>query len=123
MIINFLRRYIMAEAIVIPIVAMVTTFGSIFGILYVAIMTRNKERLALIEKGLDATIFEHKPRKFIVLKWALLFIGCGVGVFLGALIASAGFQPEAAYFGMILLFGGVGLLAAHLIERKENNSR
>jgi hypothetical protein len=113
----------MAEDIIIPIVAMVTTFGSIFGILYVAIMTRNKERLALIEKGMDATIFDHKPRKFIVLKWALLFMGCGLGVFLGALIASTGFQPEASYFGMILIFGGVGLLAAHLIEKKENNAK
>jgi len=110
--------------IIIPIVAMLTTFGSIFGILYVAITTRNKERLALIEKGMDAKIFETKPKRVIVLKWALLFIGCGLGVFFGALLSNIGFQPvEAAYFGMILIFGGIGLLTAHLLEKKEEEKK
>ena len=106
------------ENILIPVVAIVFTFGSVFGILYVAIMTRNKERLALIEKGIDATIFETKPKKYQVLKWALLFVGSGVGVFLGALLERSGFPDEPAYFGMILIFGGLGLLIAHIAEKK-----
>jgi hypothetical protein len=32
-------------------------FGSIFGVFYLYLSTRNKERLALIEKGADASIF------------------------------------------------------------------
>ena len=32
-------------------------FGSIFGVFYLYFSTRNKERLALIEKGADASIF------------------------------------------------------------------
>ena len=32
-------------------------FGSIFGVFYLYFSTRNKERLALIEKGADAKIF------------------------------------------------------------------
>ncbi len=87
-------------------------------------MTRNKERLALIEKGMDATIFETKPKKLVVLKWALLLIGSGVGIFIGALLASANILPEeAAYFGMIMTFGGVGLLIAHLVEKKEEEEK
>jgi hypothetical protein len=110
----------MAVDIIVPVVAMLSTFGTIFGIIYVSIMTRNKERLALIEKGLDATIFEFQPKKYQVLKWALLFIGFGLGVFLGALLASSGIiDEEPAYFGMIFLFGGIGLLVAHIIEKRE----
>jgi len=113
----------MAEDIIVPVVGMLSFFGSFFGVLYIIYMTRNKERLALIEKGMDAKIFDTKPKKLSVLKWSLLFIGCGLGVFLGALIASTGFHPgEAAYFGMILIFGGIGLLAAHIIEKKEENN-
>ena len=32
-------------------------FGTIFGIFYLYLSTRNKERLSLIEKGADASIF------------------------------------------------------------------
>lgn len=106
------------ENILIPIVAIVFTFGSVFGIMYVAIMTRNKERLALIEKGIDATIFETKPKKFQILKWALLFIGVGIGIFLGAMLERAGFPSEPAYFSLIFFFGGIGLLIAHIAEKK-----
>ena len=40
------------EVIIIGII-----FGSIFGVFYLYFSTRNKERLALIEKGADASIF------------------------------------------------------------------
>ena len=43
----------MDEEILIPI----TMFAAIFGIVYLYFSTRNKERLALIEKGADASIF------------------------------------------------------------------
>ena len=35
----------------------ISMFAVIFGIVYLYLSTRNKERLALIEKGADATIF------------------------------------------------------------------
>ena len=41
-----------SELIIIPII-----FGAIFGVFYLYFSTRNKERLALIEKGADASIF------------------------------------------------------------------
>jgi threonine dehydrogenase-like Zn-dependent dehydrogenase len=39
------------------IAIMAIIFGSIFGVFYLYISSRNKERLALIEKGADASIF------------------------------------------------------------------
>ena len=47
-----------SELVIIPVI-----FGVIFGIYYLFISARNKERLALIEKGADATIFYGKKKE------------------------------------------------------------
>jgi hypothetical protein len=46
------------EAIVIP----VSMFLMIFAIVYVYFTTRNKERMALIEKGADPKLFKSEPK-------------------------------------------------------------
>ncbi|ARV14941.1 DUF6249 domain-containing protein [Polaribacter sp. SA4-12] len=70
-------------------------FGSIFGVFYLYFSTRNKERLALIEKGVDATIFmkgqQNKKAapfwKVLILNLGLLAMGVGVGILLGTLLS------------------------------------
>jgi len=70
-------------------------FGSIFGVFYLYFSTRNKERLALIEKGVDATIFmkgqQNKKAapfwKVLILNLGLLAMGIGVGILLGTLLS------------------------------------
>ena len=68
-----------SEIIAIPVV-----FGVIFGIFYLFISARNRERLALIEKGADASIFYGKNRnvtpawKVVIINLALLLMGIGV---------------------------------------------
>ncbi len=69
-------------------------FGTFFGIFYLFFSTRNKERLALIEKGVDAKIFMQGERKkrstsfaqVFLLNIALLAMGIGVGILLGTLL-------------------------------------
>ncbi len=69
-------------------------FGTFFGIFYLFFSTRNKERLALIEKGVDAKIFMKGERikgsssfaKVFLLNIALLAMGIGVGILLGTLL-------------------------------------
>ena len=46
----------MAAAVLVPLIV----FASLFGIIFVWLSTRNKERLALIEKGADASLFTVK---------------------------------------------------------------
>ncbi len=97
-------------------------FGSIFGIVYVAVTAKNRERLAMIAK--DMNPFEHRKPKpmntYALLKWSLLIIGLGFGVFVGSLFDNyTTLPPEACYFGAILFFGGIGLLAAFLISKKQ----
>jgi preprotein translocase subunit YajC len=109
----------MAGEFLIPI----TLFALIFGIVYLFI--RRKERLTLIEKGVNATIFEPLQTGSASLKWGLLFVGIGIGILLGRLlIAYTCIEEPVAYFSMICLFGGIGLIVYYLISKslmKKNN--
>lgn len=108
----------MIAGILVPL----ASFAMIFGIVYIIVTARNRERLSLIEKGADPKLFESikKTSSGGLLKWALLMIGIGLGIFLAAALANAGFDEDAAYPAMILLCGGLGLLLAHRMEQKAN---
>lgn len=94
-------------------------FGSIFGIVFVVITARNRERLSMIEKGINPLEYRSKSNNGGLLKWALLIVGLGLGFFVGSVIENyTTIQEEPAYFGSVLFFGGLGLLVAYLMERK-----
>jgi amino acid transporter len=101
----------------------------VFGIRYM----RNKENMAMIEKGLDPNIRPEKPRPapFRNLKWGLLLVGAGIGLFLAYLLDNTAlykighdhFGTNGAnvsiYFAMIAIGGGLGLICSYRIEKKE----
>jgi hypothetical protein len=101
-------------------------FLVVFGILYLYFSSRNKERLALIEKGADATIF-YGPRSERSGKWILkvgvLAIGVALGVLVGAALESAGMDDDVAYPASIFLFGGIALVAAYFLAKRVNGSK
>lgn len=109
----------MNEEIIIPLIV----FSSIFGIVYTFLMTRNKERMALIEKDQSAELF-NKENKPLVANWGLkLGIMC-IGISLGILIAyflerNKVVADDVAYPSMIFMFGGVGLVVSHYIATKK----
>lgn len=92
-------------------------FLAIFAILYVYWTTRTKERLALIDKGADASIFKTEPSKYALLKWGIFLIGLSVGVITGFALASV-VNEVVAFFTMIFFFGGVGLIVAYFVTSK-----
>lgn len=112
------------EEILVPIMGMLVSFGSIFGIAYIFFMTRHKERMALIEKGITNEIF-NKSRaslKYWGLKLALLLFGSGIGILVGMaidliLVRNVQYGP-AIYFATIFIFGGIGLLVSFFMEKK-----
>ncbi len=107
----------MAEDILIPLVI----FATIFGVVYVIISARNRERMAMIEKGVNPKDFmiERRPNSYGVVKWALLLAGIGFGLFIGSLLETyTSIQEEPAYFASALFFGGAGLFIAFLIAKK-----
>jgi F0F1-type ATP synthase assembly protein I len=110
----------MAEEIIIPI----ALFGSIFGIFYVYITARNKERLSMIEKGADASMFATKRKYYaMTLKLGMLLVGISLGILTGSLIDEYTSLPEeVGYFSMIFLFGGAALIINAMMEKKEFNN-
>ncbi len=94
---------------------MAIIFGSIFGVFYLFISSRNKERLALIEKGADASIFNIGKRagsswKVIIIILAFLLMGIGLGVFIANLLDTySSLDSDAVYPALIFFMAGVGL--------------
>ena len=94
-------------------------FSAMFGSLFVYLTTRNRERLAMIEKGMDPRTFKPKFNRFGI-KIGLLAAGIAVGMLMGQLIShTTGMFLELAMFSMIFLFGGLGLVLDHYLARKE----
>jgi flagellar biosynthesis protein FliQ len=110
----------MGPEILIPL----SLFLSIFGIFYLFLSTRNRERLALIEKGADASIFmkgkqDTPTGRIIILNLALLFIGIGVGVFIALLLSTYTFlNQDAIYPATIFTMAGIGLFAGSFMTKK-----
>ena len=112
------------------------------------LFVRRKERLALIEKmgdKLDASLYEGKlglPNymtrfSFSSLKAGCLLAGIGLGIMVGFIInASLAFNTSlyetgwyreemagTAYGASVLLFGGIGLILAFLVELKMSKKK
>lgn len=108
-----------SEVIIIPII-----FGVLFAIAYLYFSTRNKERLALIEKGADASIFVQGKRraapiwKILLLNLALLLAGIGVAIFVASFLVTMGVDDDVAYPGTIFLLAGIGLFVGYTMTKR-----
>lgn len=106
----------------------IALFIIIFGVFYLHYSSRNKERLALIEKGAEASIFfSTKAKKstsvpiwkILILNISVLLMGVGAGVFIGALLeAYTVIQEEVGYTGSIFLMAGLGLFIGFTLSKK-----
>ena len=109
----------MSEVVIVLII-----FGALFGVVYLFFSTRHKERLSLIEKGADASLFYSAKKKktlpWITLKFGMLFVGVAVGTTIGILFTnSIPLKLEPLFIlSMIFLFGGLSLIWNFMIERK-----
>jgi hypothetical protein len=110
-----------------PLITCIAFFATVFGIFYIYYTTRNKERMALIEKGADASLFNTGKEKNktafswgkFTLKAGMLFMGIALGIIAGAIMSSAGVLDEDAnYPAMIFFFGGLSLVLFYVIDRR-----
>lgn len=108
------------EDVLVPLIV----FASIFGVIYVFLTTRNKERMALIEKGADAKLFSTGKSynfKNFSLSLGMFLIGIGLGIIGGAILqAKTLIDPGAAYSMSIFFFAGLSLVVYFFIDRKLN---
>jgi len=101
-------------------------FAAVFGIVFVVASSRNRERMAMIEKGVSPKDFmtDRRPNSYGILKWALLLVGIGFGLFIGSLLeAYTSISDESAYFAASLFFGGAGLFTAFLIAKNAEDKQ
>ena len=105
----------------IPMVLGTGLFAMIFGIIYL----RNRERMGMIERGMDPRSYKPRSAPYQNLKWGLLLIGSGLGLFLSFVLVNtcfSGFDQDskpAVFFSLIAIFGGLGLFISYVIEKKE----
>jgi hypothetical protein len=100
-------------------------FGTLFGIAYLYFTTRNRERMALIEKGVDASELWRKKStrtspiwKTLILNVSLVVIGIGAGIFVGSIMVAMGVDDDTAYPGSIFLLSGLGLFAGFIMTNR-----
>ena len=97
-------------------------FAMIFGIVYLGVTSRNRERMALIERGADPSLFDTKRKGATggIMKVGLFLFGIGVGIVVAYFLASGGMEQGAAYPAMIFVFGGLALITSYLWQRKND---
>lgn len=102
----------------IPVVAIVFTFGIPGIIIFWALYIKHRERMRLIEKGLtpdEVKAFfseaNNKPRNpYSSLKWGILLSFLGAGIFIANLIEGMYDVEEGVMMGIIVLSAGLGFL-------------
>jgi hypothetical protein len=101
----------------IPLVAIIATFGIPGVIIFWAIYTKHRERMRLIEKGLPPEevkayfASESKPNNpYSALKWGILLAFLGAGIFFGNYLEEMYDVSEGIIFGIIVFSAGLGLL-------------
>ncbi|MDX2359570.1 MAG: hypothetical protein QNK23_02110 [Crocinitomicaceae bacterium] len=103
----------------VEILVPMSVFACIFGVLYVFFTTRNKERLSMIEKGADPSLFAARRTRWGI-KIGLTSIGIALGVLMSQMIVHLTTMDEgAATSSMILLWAGAGLVLEHFLSKKE----
>ena len=109
-----------SEVIIIP-----SMLACVFAIAYLFFSTRNKERMALIEKGAEATIFKSRSNqsspvwKIALLNLGLLLIGIGVGVTIAAVLHTyLDISKDVVYTSSLFLTAGIALLLGFYLSRK-----
>lgn len=89
------------------------------------IEARNKERLALIEKGMDITILdkkEYKKTNYGSLLWGLLIAGIGLGSLIGHIISNVtSMDHHLAIHCFALIFGGIGLVTYFIYKKRADS--
>lgn len=116
-----------------PVLPFIALFAMVFGIVYISVTARHRQRMAMIEKGMDPGNLMG-PRihgRSLTLKFGLLMVGIGVGVLLGYALSwvmpphPSPYEQDpdnpVPYFFSILFCGGLALIADHLIAAKKRS--
>lgn len=101
------------------IIVSIGAFAAIFGIIYVYLMTRHRERMSMLDRGIEVSPFSSiKNSNFLTLKYGMLSVGVAIGMIMGSVLSDYGMAKSTSFLSMIFLFGGISLILNHIITRK-----
>lgn len=104
--------------VTVMLIPIVSTISIVVMVIFIRKYT-NDERMAMIEKGVDANLLTRKNNSYPNLRYGLLFIGAGLGLLVGSILDEARIVPEpASYFSMLFIFGGLGLFGSYFLEKR-----
>ena len=90
-------------------------------IIYKFIISKHKERMAMIEKGaMDSGMDTRKYSKLSTLRNAILFISIGLGLFLVSVLE---FENYVADLSLLLIVGGAGFLVYYQVVLKRMDEK
>ncbi len=97
-------------------------FGGAAWVLVVYYNNRHKERMAMIDKGLNPADFKgaslrqwFQTNPLSSLKWGLLAAFVGIGLFVAEMLDRVYFLHESIYFATTLVFGGIALILFYIL--------
>lgn len=113
----------------IPLVAIIFTFGIPGIIIFWAIQSKHRERMKLIERGLTPEEVRayfadagKKPKSpYSTLKWGILFLALGLGFFLANILEYTFEIGEDLMPALLLFFGGAAFIVYYLIVKSKAN--
>lgn len=105
----------MDAGIIIPLAA----FAMVFGIVFVSVMSSHKERMSMLEKGINPNEFAERKRKD-PLRTASWLLSIGLGLGLGYILNQSGMIKDQgiAISFCLLVFMGIGQLLYFAYRKK-----
>lgn len=123
-------------------VSIIGGFATLFGIAYYFFTTRHRERMLLLERGADPSIFKQRSgSKIFLLTLGIISIGLSIGIACGYVLESfmimqnqqeiaalrqqrPHFTPSypSAYLISVFFFAGISLIISYFVVRKSNRA-
>jgi hypothetical protein len=110
-----------ASEVLVPLIV----FSAAFGIYYLWITARHRERMAMIEKGLAAADLASEEKPWRTLRSGMVTMAIGLGLLLGYLFQAYAMTDADAednplpYFVMVPICVGLALVGHHFIVRRQ----
>lgn len=111
------------DFIVFPLIAIITVI-LIISLVYIISINRNKEKMALIEKGFNPSDYMKDQFVFNTLKFGIASMGMGLGFLLALLMDEfvfPQFDNPAIYPACIFLMLGISLILYHAFLKAREN--
>ncbi|WP_298540136.1 DUF6249 domain-containing protein [uncultured Aquimarina sp.] len=102
----------------------ISFIASVFGIIYIYIASRHRERIAMIKYGVNASQLVNRKRDLAQsLKYGMFLMGIALGILVGYFINLFVQEKDHPifYFSMTFLFGGISIIINYRMEKKKAN--